>query len=61
MKASSIAASLLLLCFSTDSHADDVSGKIKKAVERVTLDQLGTKPFHLKAELSPTPPRFFGE
>lgn len=54
MKASSIAASLLLLCFSTDSHADDVSDKIKKAVERVTLDQPGTRPFHLKAELSPS-------
>jgi hypothetical protein len=54
MKAASIAASLLLLFFAVSSHAEDASGKVKKAVERVTLDQPGTKPFHLKATLSPS-------
>lgn len=34
--------------------AEDISGPIKKAVERITLDQQGTKPFHLKAVLAPS-------
>jgi hypothetical protein len=46
--------SLMLLLFFVPSHAEDISGKIKKAVERVTLDQAGTKPFYLKATLSPS-------
>jgi hypothetical protein len=29
------------------------SKEVKKAVERSTLDRPGTKPFHLKAVLSP--------
>jgi hypothetical protein len=49
-----ITPSLLLLLFLAPSQAEDVSGKIKKAVERVTLDQPGTKPFHLKATLAPS-------
>lgn len=49
-----IAPSLLLLLFLAPSQAEDVSGKIQKAVERVTLDQPGTKPFHLKATLAPS-------
>jgi len=35
-------------------HADDMTGRVKKAVERCTLDQPGTKPFHLKAMLAPS-------
>ena len=35
-------------------RAEDYSGKIKKAAERGTLDQAGTHPFHLKAELTPS-------
>jgi len=40
-----------LPCF---THAEDLSGTVKKAVERITLDQPGTKPFHLKASLEPS-------
>ena len=36
------------------AHAEDMTGKVKKAVERSTLDQAGTKPFHLKAALRPS-------
>ena len=36
------------------SHADDLAGKVKKAVERSTLDQQGTTPFHLSAEIAPS-------
>lgn len=36
------------------SHGDNLTKDIKKAVERSTLDQPGTKPFHLKAVLAPS-------
>jgi len=36
------------------SHADDSVKVVKKAAERSTLNQEGTKPFHLKAELAPS-------
>jgi hypothetical protein len=35
-------------------RAEDLTARVKKAVERSTLDQPGTKPFHLKAELAPS-------
>lgn len=35
-------------------NAEDITARIKKAVERNTLDQRGTRPFHLKAVLSPS-------
>jgi hypothetical protein len=38
----------------TVAHADDLGGKVKKAVEHATLDQPGTNPFHLKAVLTPS-------
>lgn len=34
--------------------AEDPSGQVKKAVEKSTLDQTGTKPFHLKAAFAPS-------
>jgi hypothetical protein len=34
--------------------AEDMDAKIRKAVERSTLDQPGTKPFHLKAAIAPS-------
>lgn len=34
--------------------AEDMTAKVRKAVERVTLDQAGTHPFHLKAILAPS-------
>jgi len=36
------------------AHTEDLTNKVKKAAERSTLDQTGTKPFHLKAELAPS-------
>jgi hypothetical protein len=36
------------------AHADDPAKAVKKAVERSTLNQTGTKPFHLKATISPS-------
>ena len=36
------------------AQAEDLSGQAKKAVEKVTLDQPGTRPFHLKATYAPT-------
>lgn len=35
-------------------HAENTVGEVKKAVERITLDQPGTKPFHLKAVVAPS-------
>jgi hypothetical protein len=35
-------------------HAENLVKEVKKAVERSTLDQAGTKPFHLKATLAPS-------
>lgn len=34
--------------------AEDIGGTVKKAVEKSTLDQPGTKPFHLKATYAPS-------
>src|SRR5215470_9820440 len=36
------------------SHAVDEVDAVKKAIERSTLNQPGTKPFHLKAVLAPS-------
>ncbi|WP_229668806.1 energy transducer TonB [Edaphobacter acidisoli] len=38
-------------------RADDVSKDVEKAVKRSRLDQAGTKPFHLKAEITPVSDR----
>lgn len=35
-------------------HAENLSKQIKQAVERSTLDQRGTRSFHLRAELTPS-------
>lgn len=43
-----------LTIWSPTAKASDNAGRIKKAVEQSTLDQQGTKPFHLKAVLSPS-------
>lgn len=47
---------LLALCLSIriSAHAEDQAGRIKEAVQKSTLDQPGTKPFHLKAVLAPS-------
>jgi hypothetical protein len=36
------------------SYAEDLVKEVKEAVERSTLDQPGTKPFHMKATISPS-------
>ena len=43
-----------LLLWPTFSSADNLAKEIKKAVERSTLDQPGTKPFHLVATIAPS-------
>jgi hypothetical protein len=49
-------AAILCLAFSVSAFADDAS-KVKDAVKRSTLDQAGTKPFHLKATVAPSKER----
>lgn len=48
-----LAAGAGLLCCGL-LRAEDMSKSIRKAVERSRLDQAGTKPFHLRAELAPS-------
>ena len=45
---------LVALSFSLSTYADDGEKMVRKAVEHSTLNQPGTKPFHLKAELAPS-------
>lgn len=49
-------AIIVLAILSTNAFADDpdYTPLIKKAVEKSTLNQSGTKPFHLKAEIAPS-------
>ena len=49
-----IAVMAAVLGLSAFVHAEDDVGRVKKAVERSTLNQRGTKPFHLKAVLAPS-------
>ena len=49
--------SLALVGLSISVRADDPEKLVKKAVERSTLNQPGTKPFHLKAVLAPSSDR----
>jgi hypothetical protein len=44
----------LILAWPTRAHAENLVKEVKKAVERSTLDQTGTRPFHLKASLAPS-------
>ncbi len=44
----------VMLAWPTLGHAEDLVKEVKKAVERSTLDQPGTKPFHLKASVAPS-------
>lgn len=49
-----IAIIAVLAVWPTGAHAGNMAGRVKKAVKKITLDQPGTKPFHLKAELAPS-------
>lgn len=52
-----LAALLLNLLWLVPVSAEDLSGEVKKAVEKSTLDQPGTRPFHLKASFAPSQER----
>jgi hypothetical protein len=47
-------AILTLSIFSLHAIAENMVGKVRKAVEHSTLNQPGTKPFHLKATINPS-------
>jgi hypothetical protein len=49
-----VAIILVVLGLPASGRADDSERLVKKAVERSTLNQAGTKPFHLKAVLAPS-------
>ena len=53
MRLAAMAIWLPVLC-AIPTQAKDLSGQVKKAVKKSTLDQRGTRPFHLKAEYAPT-------
>jgi len=41
-------------CAAPSLHAENVAGRVKKAVAKSSLNQAGTRPFHLKAALAPS-------
>src|SRR5579871_5331018 len=45
---------IVILTVPISGVAKDLTGELKKAIEDSTLDQPGTKPFHLKAVLTPS-------
>ncbi|HET9365986.1 MAG TPA: energy transducer TonB [Candidatus Angelobacter sp.] len=45
---------LLLVTLSFKARSEDAAARVRSAVKRSTLDQPGTKPFHLKAALAPS-------
>ena len=58
-RASRKSLALLFFNFLCGVHvaAEDLSGQVKKAIEKSTLDQPGTRPFHLKASFAPSQER----
>ncbi|HKN75597.1 MAG TPA: hypothetical protein VJW94_10505 [Candidatus Acidoferrum sp.] len=55
MHKSKIIIALAALCgLSLCCHAKDDASKVKKVIERSTLNQPGTKPFHLRAVITPS-------
>jgi hypothetical protein len=53
-KSKTIFALAALCGLSLCCYAKDDASKVKKIIERSTLNQLGTKPFHLKAVIAPS-------
>jgi hypothetical protein len=49
-----IAAFAAMMVWPAIGQAENLAKDIKKAVERSTLDQAGTQPFHLKAMIAPS-------
>jgi len=43
----------LVLAWPAFSHSENLVKDVKQSVTRSTLDQPGTKPFHLKATIAP--------
>src|SRR5580693_6240842 len=57
MRKSGVAiTSALLFIVASFCYAKDDASKVKKIIERSTLNQPGTKPFHLKAMIAPSRP-----
>src|SRR5580693_5161149 len=53
-KSKTVVASVALFILASLCYAKDDAGKVRKVIERSTLNQPGTKPFHLKAVIAPT-------
>jgi hypothetical protein len=49
-----IAVFFLAFFSASNDRAEDLAGQVKKAIEKSTLDQPGTRPFHLKATYAPS-------
>lgn len=49
-----ISALCVCLLSPTGSRAEDLAKQVRKAVEKSTLDQPGTRPFHIKATFTPS-------
>src|SRR4051794_13125049 len=43
-----------IFVFISAANAENMASKVRKAVERSTLNQPGTKPFHFKAVVAPS-------
>lgn len=52
--ASVFCAAVFLFISVTGVFAEDISGAVRKAVEQSTLDEEGTRPFHLHARVAPS-------
>lgn len=48
------ATAALFAITTANAGADNVADQVRKVVEKCTLDQAGTKPFHLRAEYAPS-------
>lgn len=54
MRKESLIVFAALLACSTPGHTEDLAKNVRRAVERSTLDQPGTHPFHLRAVVAPS-------
>jgi hypothetical protein len=54
MKSRIVITSVVLFIVSSFCYTKDDASKVKKAIERSTLNQPGTEPFHLKALIAPS-------
>ena len=54
MKSRIVITSVVLFIVSSFCNTKDDASKVKKAIERSTLNQPGTEPVHLKALIAPS-------